>query len=445
MPAAMKGDFRELSTARGFWAGSAVSTNQDLSALFVARAVELYLREGGTFAFVMPLAVLSRRQFEGFRKGTWTGGFGAHTNAAFSTSWDLHEIKPSFFPVPAAVVHGKRAETATPISSTVETWTGRISGRNPRLADVIQKLERRIDSAGGNPVAERSPYASRFAQGATLVPRLFILVEEDTAGPLGAGAGRTSVRSYRSANEKRPWKDLPTLSGSIEQQFLRPTYVGDSVLPFKVRPPALGVIPWDGSDLATTTGALLDQYPGLAEWWRTAAEQWDRHRTSTSTLSLLDRINYQRGLQNQLPGVQHRVVYSASGMYLAAAYVADPRAVIEHKLYWASVASETEAHYLLAVLNSDALLQLVRPLQARGEHNPRDFDKYVWQMPIPIYDSSNALHTDLASLALAAKHLVDGLELPDQSFQAVRRRIRQALDADGLASSIDSAVTQLLA
>jgi hypothetical protein len=153
----------------------------------------------------------------------------------------------------------------------------------------------------------------------------------------------------------------------------------------------------------------------------------------------------QRGLQNQLPGVQHRVVYSASGMYLAAAYVTDPRAVIEHKLYWASVASETEAHYLLAVLNSDALLQLVRPLQARGEHNPRDFDKYVWQMPIPLFDSSNSLHTDLASLALAAKDLVDGLELPAQSFQAVRRRIRQALDADGLGSTIDSAVRQLFA
>ncbi len=94
--------------------------------------------------------------------------------------------------------------------------------------------------------------------------------------------------------------------------------------------------------------------------------------------------NYQRGLQNQLPGPAIRVVYSASGMYLAAAVLTGHMAVIEHKLYWAAAATLDEATYLTAVLNSNVLLQIVQPLQARGEHNPRDFDKYVWQAPIPV-------------------------------------------------------------
>jgi len=107
MPPGMKAEFRAMSTDRGFWAGAAVATHQDLSALFVARAVEQYLQPGGTFAFVMPLAVLSRRQFAGFRTGRWTGGVRAvGTSVAFQTSWDLHQVKPSFFPVPAAVVRG---------------------------------------------------------------------------------------------------------------------------------------------------------------------------------------------------------------------------------------------------------------------------------------------------------------------------------------------------
>lgn len=70
-------------------------------------------------------------------------------------------------------------------------------------------------------------------------------------------------------------------------------------------------------------------------------------------------------------------------MYLAAARVSDPAAVIDHKLYWATASTIGEAQYLTAILNSDVLTQLVRPLQARGEHNPRDFDKYIFQLPIP--------------------------------------------------------------
>ena len=45
MTPGMKVEFREMSTERGFWAGAAVATHQDLSALFVARCVKLYLRE----------------------------------------------------------------------------------------------------------------------------------------------------------------------------------------------------------------------------------------------------------------------------------------------------------------------------------------------------------------------------------------------------------------
>ena len=443
MPAAMKADFRDLSVARGFWAGAAVATHQDLSALFVARAVELYLQPGGRFSFVMPLAVLSRNQFAGFRRGTWTGGFGADTNAAFETSWDVHAVKPSFFPVPAAIIHGSKADVAIAMTATVEMWAGRTDGRNPRLADVHDLMTRTTTTPAAQSQVPLSPYAARFSQGATLVPRFLVLVDEAAHGPLGAGAGRAAVRSHRSANEKQPWKGLPDLTGSIERQFLRPVFVGDSVLPFKLRPTALGIIPWDGSTLEMTTTTRLDEYPGLAEWWRAAAGHWDEHKTSTNMMTLLERFDYQKGLQNQLPGVQHRVVYTKSGMYMAAAYIDDARAIIDHKLYWASVSGPEEAHYLLAILNSDALLQLVRPLQARGEHNPRDFDKYVWRMPIPIYNPDDQLHQRIVALGFSAKSVADNQTLPSQSFQAVRRRVRQALNSEGVGAAMDGAVHEL--
>jgi len=132
-------------------------------------------------------------------------------------------------------------------------------------------------------------------------------------------------------------------------------------------------------------------------------------------------------------------------MYLAAAMISDPRAVIEHKLYWAAASTPEEARYITAVLNSPALGALVRPFQARGEHNPRDFDKYVWNLPIPLFDETKQLHRDLAALAVRAEAVATRVELPPGvRFETWRRRIREALSSEGVAGDLDAAVRELL-
>ncbi|MEZ4406148.1 MAG: N-6 DNA methylase [Polyangiales bacterium] len=60
MPASMQRRFRELSEARRLWSGGKVATQQDLSTLFIARVVQLYLKDEGRFGFVTPDAVPRR-------------------------------------------------------------------------------------------------------------------------------------------------------------------------------------------------------------------------------------------------------------------------------------------------------------------------------------------------------------------------------------------------
>ncbi|EQD63630.1 BseRI endonuclease, partial [mine drainage metagenome] len=100
MTTEMQRAFRHESKARNLWAGAKVATHQDLSAYFVVKSVESYLRQGGLFAFVMPLAVLSRLAYVGFRKGT----YGERLSVTFDEPWDCEEIDPPLFPVPNAVV-----------------------------------------------------------------------------------------------------------------------------------------------------------------------------------------------------------------------------------------------------------------------------------------------------------------------------------------------------
>jgi hypothetical protein len=221
-------------------------------------------------------------------------------------------------------------------------------------------------------------------------------------------------------------------------------HVGDTVLPYRLLPPRRAVIPWDGKHLIDSSEGLA-LYPGLADWWNRADAIWTKHRSS-DRLTLLGRVDYQRGLSNQLPIVpgSFRVVYAKSGMYLAAAIVSD-QSVIDHKLYWANVASVEEGRYLEAILNSDVLTLRIRPLQARGEHNPRDFDKYVWQVPIPTYDEINARHRRLAALAEQAEGIANSVGLPEgKRFETLRRLVREAVAASEAGKEIEAEVSSLL-
>jgi len=438
--------FRAMSSERRLWAGAAVTTNQDLSALFVARCIELYLKPGGRFGYVMPLAVLSRRQYAGFRAGDYAVQ-AQSVRVRFDQPWDLHGIKPAFFEMPASVVFGRRLNgdmRGAALSRTPEVWTGRFATATASWGQAAPSIARISSEPVASPALSSSLYASRFSQGAIVVPRFLFLVESSNAGPLGVGAGRRAVKSHRSVHEKAPWRQLAGLQGIVERQFIMPLYLGDSILPFRTSPPRQAVIPWDGQRLLHGKGDQLDMYPGLADWWRQAEEIWITNRSS-ERLALIEQLDYRNKFSQQFPAPDYRIVYTKSGMYLAAAIVSDPFAVIDHKLYWGSATSLAEARFLTAILNSTTLTMAVRPLQGRGEHNPRDFDKHVFQLPIPLYDTGDSAHNRLVALAERSEQVAASVGLPVVRFEAQRRRIREVLVADGVSLEIDAIVKTLLA
>jgi SAM-dependent methyltransferase len=442
--------FKRMCKERGLWSGGGAAPNQDLSALFIARCIERYLLPEGQFGFVMPWAVLprpgqdARRPHSGFRKGTYPASSGT-VNVAFTESWDLKDIKPAFFPLKACVILGHRQranDIAIPLPEQTKSWVGRFDTEHATWAEAAPHISI-LDGEPPGPGKRPSPYASRFTQGATIVPRVLFLVNPGAPNPLGGVADRRPVRSRRSATEKNPWKLLDDLTGAVESDFIRPVYTGESILPFLCLPPLQAVIPWDGHRLLRDGDLGLGRSPGLSDWLHKAEAAWVRHRSS-ERLSLTERLDYRRGITQQFPLAKYRVVYGASGTYLAAAIIEDSLAIIEHRLYWAAAVSLDEARYLTAILNSGALTMAVRPMQARGEHNPRHFDKYVFQLPIPRYDPADAAHARLAALAERAARVAAATTLPDVRFERQRKHIREALESDSIAQDIDAIVKALL-
>lgn len=445
MPRKLQRTYQALAKERGLWAGGKVATNQDLSDLFAARSVEQYLREGGAFAFVMPHGVLSRRQYEGFRSGDW-GSERAGARAKFSTPEDLAKVKPPPFPNASCVVSGTKAKSAGALPSSSIEWTGRLSSPQISWADAARDFK----SSGRDVVAasdvHESPYRAHFQQGASLVPRMLVTVEEVDEGPIGVASGRVRVRSARSANEKPPWKTLPALTGVIERRFVRPMHLGATILAYRVQEPQLAIVPHLGDELIEGSSDRIDEFPGLAAYWREAEEVWEGNRAPATRLSLREQVDFRNKLSKQFPLAEHRVLYTKSGQHLAACRIHDREAVIDHKLYWAAVADAEEARYLCGVLNSQVLADAVVGLQARGQHNPRDFDMHIFALGFPLFDPRDGSHRQLAQLAARAERVAAEVFIdPNWQFQKGRRMVREALREDGVSNLIDAAVVELLA
>lgn len=435
--------FRKMSEDRSLWAGAEVATHQDLSALFVVRAAELYLKKGGKLAMVMPNAAVDRGQYAGFRTGTYQNKDGkVFLQLEFQNTWDLRRIRPHFFPRGASVVFGKRATTSATMPDCTEVWTGRLTRSPQSWAHANSALTRKNAQIQRVDRTSKSPYEPFFTQGATSSPRFLFLVKEKNSTPLGLPAGKKAVVSSRSANEKAPWKDLDDVHGVIESEFVRPLVSGETLLPFRLLPSQKAVLPCSAKELFTSD-EQLDLYPGLAAWWRQANRIWMRHRSS-ERLTLVERLDYQSTLRKQLPIPVLRVVYNASGMHLCASALTDRRAVVAKSLYWATVSTRDEADYLCSVLNSPATTEFARPFMSYGK-DERHFDKHIWQLPIPKYDANNKIHAKLVSLGKKAEALSAAFTVDvDLHFAATRRHIREQLEQTDTGAEINELVYEML-
>ena len=125
MTPSMQTQYKTLARQRSLLTGGAGASGRDLSTLFVVRSVELYLRGSGSFCFVMPHGVMSRRPHHGFRTGDWSSK-SVTLKAAFEQCWDLDKVTTGF-PITSCVVHGKPSNVATPMPPDVELWSGRLS------------------------------------------------------------------------------------------------------------------------------------------------------------------------------------------------------------------------------------------------------------------------------------------------------------------------------
>jgi hypothetical protein len=433
--------FKELSKAEGVYVGGRFATQNDLCALFMTRSATLYARPSGRIAFVLPLAALTRGQFEKMRTGDFQ-----NIKVAFDEAWTMDDSVFPLFPVPACVLFARKRATSQNTPATVRAYSGTLPLRDAHedVADARLKVTEGAQAPSSAQFTAGSPYRKAFRQGATLVPRMLCLVERQTRGKLGTDPSMPLVRSRRSSQEKAPWNAVDAIEDKVEAAFIRPVLLGESILPFRVFRPFEGVIPVNGDGTILSSGLAANRgYTGILRWMRAAEAVWNDK--SESGMSLIERWNYHNELGAQFPISKLRVVYAKAGTQPAAAIIRDKSAVLDHKLYWSAVESHEEARYLLSILNSETTRAQIAHLQSVGQFGARDFDKVMFTLPIPRFDPREELHEALAALALKAEAVAADVVIEENvKFQRARKLIREALTEAGIAQEIDRAVGELL-
>jgi hypothetical protein len=386
MSADLQKRFRALATDERVYVGGKFATQNDLSALFSVRVAHLYLRSGGRLALILPMAALTRGQFEKLRTGSFRSA-----KIAWDEAWTMDDSVQPLFPVPSCAAFGRKQAASHAIPETVRAYSGELPFRDApeSLADAKLSV---VESAPATAVGSfdgGSAYREVFRQGATLVPRMLCLVERRPAGRLGTNPSAPLVASRRNSQEKQPWKRLPGIENPVEAEFLRPVLLGESILPYRVFRPFEGVAPLTGTGFVLNAEAAANRgFGGLHGWMRKAEATW-KENAESGAMTLIGRWNYHNELGAQFPIAPIRVIYAKAGTLPAACVLRQPKAVIDHMLYWASPASEDEARYLAAILNSETARARAAHFQARGQWGARHFDKVMFNLPIPRFDSTS--------------------------------------------------------
>ena len=225
--------------------------------------------------------------------------------------------------------------------------------------------------------------------------------------------------------------------------------LGESLAPFRILNTVTAVIPLDGMQLLDASAAASAGHRHLAAWLRDAEAKWAEHSARRGDgglrMTLRQRIDHMHELSSQAGPPSIRVLYTKSGTRLSAAAVMGGDALIDHTAYWATARSQEEAGYLLAVLNSAAVLAKITDLQPHGQRDRRHFDNLVWTLPIPEYDPAEAVHRDLAAASARATDIAEAVALVEgQHFTGKRSAIRAALVEAGVAAEIEALVDALL-
>lgn len=427
-----------------------LQTSQDLSSYFFVRCVDLYMKENGKIAFVMPYGIINGDHHKNFRNGYFKQDSENAIYIRFEDVWTFNAQVKNLFKLPSCVLFSmRRKENEQPIPQNILSFKGNLPKKNITLREAEKNSYLNEESKQWplNKYTEPSNYSyyhDKFQQGASLVPRRFIFVEKIKSGKLGHSQSTPRVRGVESNLDKPPWKSIEPIEGQIEKRFLKTVLKGASIAPFRIIKPSQAIIPYDRK-VIDASEAGRKGHTHLKDWLRKAEKLWQENSTGQIKI-FKENIDYRSKLTNQFPISKLRVVYKASGNNIVAILLKDRSAIIESSLYsWNDCCDENEGIYLTGALNSGYLIDKIRHLQSQGLYGPRHISRLPLKCPIPRWNSNEPLHQEIVHLAKNITNIVEEVRLDNSwGFQKARKEIREKIQSTKEQTQLNQKVKELI-
>ena len=472
-------ELRKMSEQRyQIWAGGKQASNQDIATLFYTRCAELYARPSTQIGMVMPHSALRAGQHLKWRGGNYKrkgGGRNAPSiglNLQVHEPWDLDNVEPNFFPMPASVVFAQyigvgRGAPLAP--ATVQVWRG-------DWQEHYTGISRKSETLHHDDGKFKSPYAELTRTGARIGDRQLFFVETLPHTASIPTANTTNVRPKLGSQDKVNYEgQLHQLEGVVSNDHLFDVYLGECIAPFVALDPLKAALPvhrptmtmplnHDDCEGDKHNACRLDVaalHPTMRRRWSKAAEMYGAAHTNKEIKDLYSNLNHLKKLPSQLDYLRGaiagdekvRVAYTRSGRPTAT-IVRDNKAILDDNLFQTECASVNEARYVLAFVNSNQLATAAETFMPRGLYGARHLQKHGWKLPIPRYDSNDPLHVRLSELGETAEQecqaLIAESDIPtkpagDAQSRAARRLLRHEWQPNSaVAQDIEAAVAELL-
>lgn len=420
---------KDLGEKMGVYVGGKMATNYNMAAIFVNRCSDMYINKDSKSreAWVLPQAAIrGPAQWEKLRKSFVSRvGF-----------WDLGRFAFPKQDLSCVLFAGKRqrdrmlVKVGKHLPRHGDAWDGNVEFvlklATFSRASFVAKISEWVKGKTSRPVARN---------GATIFPAPLVRIKNGADAIQGKHATFTTV-----AARQRKWKPLKNQAGTVPAEWVWPCIMGHDILPFCIPSSTKCIIPM------TSNGRWIDK-KDTNKYWRDAAAMYRQYcgKGQSTPKTLESCLDYNAKLTSQFKsrGVD-QIVYNSSGNRLCASLLATKNKriinVVEHSAYRVPCASKSEAYFLIAVLNSDAIHVALR----WSKESSRHFDTKFWKkVPIPRYDPANKHHLKLKQYGREAMKKSSALYDGSRGWKA-REHILAELRKDGILGKIDASVQKIL-
>jgi hypothetical protein len=287
-------------------------------------------------------------------------------------------------------------------------------------------------------------YRDRFRQGAILYPNTLFVVasEESVVRGVGAVRIRTDPEAAKTAQQLKDER----VNEVVESDSLFSTAAAHHLLPYALSSRLWMVVLPALMDTGDQKFGPVDADQlrkagrvGTARWLDWAEQLWAKARKEGDKTPLHRRIDHLSQLTAQAEMRRYVVLYTAQGNRPVACRLDTEGLalpfVARDQTYWASFDDPDAADVLVALFNSEFVMNAIRDWMTRGLFGPRHIHKRVLDVPWPVFDPTDDRLVEVASLSQRLANQATAITaegLPRMPGGRQRTWLRQQLDGSNL-------------